>query len=213
VTDSAGPPSAEPTLDLAEPTPDLAEPESSSPAAEPPAAVDAPTVPIERPPLVESTRRLLGASFDLLGRASDDMRRASFYIGLIVLGTVAPVALAAFAIEVVSIHKTAAEIDELLDAGIDAWPGLLLILLGIGVGVAYFESRIMAATILGGHLVGRPVTVRRAVARSRMVFWYAVIAWLIVFFPVLIAQTTLAAIFARILGEQTDVSLVTSVLV
>ena len=47
-------------------------------------------------PAVESTRRLLGASFDLLTRTSDDMRRASFYIGLIVLGTVGPFAVASF---------------------------------------------------------------------------------------------------------------------
>jgi len=44
--------------------------------------------------------RDLGASFDLLTRTSDDMRRASFYIGLVVLGTIGPLAIASFALEV-----------------------------------------------------------------------------------------------------------------
>ena len=48
-------------------------------------------------PPVESTRRLIGASFDLLTRTSDDMRRASFYIGVVMLVTLGPFALAAWA--------------------------------------------------------------------------------------------------------------------
>jgi len=79
---------------------DASAPEPPSPADETRSAPDPaapafePTVP---PPPVESTRRLLGASFDLLTRTSDDMRRASFYIGLVVLGTVGPFAVASFA--------------------------------------------------------------------------------------------------------------------
>ena len=72
---------------------------------EPPAAPVTPAIP---PPSVETTRRLLGASFDLLQRTSDDMRQASFYIGLVTLGTVGPFAIGSFAIEVVSIHRPAA---------------------------------------------------------------------------------------------------------
>jgi len=53
-------------------------------------------------PAVQSTRRLLGASFDLLSRSTADMRRASFYIGAIVLGTVGPFALAILAFDVAS---------------------------------------------------------------------------------------------------------------
>ena len=75
-------------------------------------------------PAVESTRRLLGASFDLLTRTSDDMRRASFYIGLIVLGTVGPLALASFAIAVISIHLTEREMEALLARGVTGWLGL-----------------------------------------------------------------------------------------
>ena len=42
------------------------------------------------------------------------MRRASFYIGLIVLGTVGPFAVASFALEVVSIHHTRGQMERLL---------------------------------------------------------------------------------------------------
>ena len=37
-------------------------------------------------PVVETTPHLIGASFELLNRSSDEMRRASFYVGLVILG-------------------------------------------------------------------------------------------------------------------------------
>ncbi len=232
MTDFAGPPKPEPAPDEFEadhapidapadevPAPPT-EPRSPEPAeplspesAEPPS----PAPPAELPspgPSVESTRRLLGASFDLLTKASDDMRRASFYIGLIVLGTVGPFALATFAIEVVSIHRTAAEMDHLQRAGLEAWLGLLVSLaFFIGLLVAAVESRAVAAAILGAQFAGRPITVRQALARSRMTFWYVLAASLIVGIPVSIAQAVLGGVFAAVLGEQTDVSLITSALV
>ena len=66
-------------------------------------------------PPVESTPRLIGASFELLNRSSEEMRRASFYVGLIILGTVGPFALASWALEVVSIHMTNAQMRATLD--------------------------------------------------------------------------------------------------
>ena len=95
---------------------------------EPPTPTDLPP-PLEPAPppvpAVESTRRLLGASFDLLTQASDDMRLASFYIGTITLITLGPLALAAWATEVVSIHRTAREMESILVHGAAAWYGLL----------------------------------------------------------------------------------------
>jgi hypothetical protein len=162
---------------------------------------------------VTSTRRLIGASFDLLTRVSDDMRRASFYIGLIVLGTVGPLALASLALAVVSIHLTRAELNDLMARGGSGWIGLLGSLAGLGLLVAAVESRAMAAGILGGHLAARPITVRAAVARSRMVFGRVIAASLIVGVPVLVAQAVVSALFVAVLGPQTDVSLVSSALV
>ena len=146
-------------------------------------------------------------------RASEDMRSASFYIGLIVLGTVGPLAVASFAFEVVSIHRTSREVSELLRSGLAAWYGLLGSVAGLGLVVAVVESRTMAAAILGGHRVGRPITVRQALARSRTVFWRAVIASIIVSVPVYVAQTALDAGLAQVLGSQTDVSLASSAVV
>ena len=164
-------------------------------------------------PAVESTRRLLGASFDLLTRTSDDMRRASFYVGVIVLGTVGPLALASFAIAVISIHMTEREMDALLARGVAGWLGVLGYLAAFGLLIASVESRAMAAAILGSHLSGRPIVVQAAVARSRMVFWRVIVASIIVGIPVLIAQSVVSAAFVAALGSQTDVSLVSSALV
>ena len=205
---------------LAEP-PDLTEPSipsQGSAIAEGEEAPGAPAAPPATattlpPPAVESTRRLLGASFELLTRATDDMRRASFYIGLIVLGTVGPLAVASWGLEVVSIHKTQRELDALLDGGVSAWLALLGGLAGLGLVVAAIESRTMAVAILGGHLVRRPVTVGEALARSRAVFWRAIIGTVIVSVPVAIAQGLVGAAFEDILGTQADVSLVSSTLV
>jgi len=164
-------------------------------------------------PAVESTRRLLGASFDLLTRTSDDMRRASFYIGLIVLGTVGPFALASFGREVVSIHKTAREMEMLMARGAEGWYGLLGVLAVVGVWVSFVESQTMAAAILGGHRAGRPITVRAALARSRSAFWWVVVGSFIVGIPVGVAQGLIDALLEAALGPQADVSLVSSALV
>ena len=92
-------------------------------AADPPLAPD-PAIPAEAPstagvppspaiagppgPAIElvSTWRLIGAAFELLGRSSDDMRRASFYVGSVVLGTIGPFILAVWAINVVAFDHT-----------------------------------------------------------------------------------------------------------
>jgi hypothetical protein len=163
-------------------------------------------------PQVETTRRLIGASFDLLNRSSDEMRRASFYIGIVVLGTVGPVAIASWALEVVSLHKTNAQLRSTLDAGADAWLGVLGSIALAGLLVAAIESRTMASAILGGRLVGRPISVRGSLARSRMSFWRVVIGTFIVAIPVAVAQFALSAVFQATLGQQTDVSIVSTTL-
>jgi hypothetical protein len=70
----------------------------------------------------------------------------------------------------------------------------------------------MAAAILGGQLARRPITVRQALARSRMVFWRVIVASIIVGIPVLVAQTALTLVFESAFGPQTDLSIVASTL-
>ncbi|HEX6868885.1 MAG TPA: hypothetical protein VF119_08760 [Candidatus Limnocylindrales bacterium] len=188
------------------------EPEAPAPPLEP----DRPTggaTPAVATPSVETTRRLLGASFDLLTRTSDDMRPASFYIGLVTLGTVGPLAVASFALEAVSIHQTRSEMARLLNGPLGGLIGLLGLVATMGLIVAAVESQAVAASILGGRLSERPVTVQAAVARSRMVFWRVIVAGIIVAIPVAIAQAILDEILLATLGPQADVSFVSSTLV
>ena len=165
------------------------------------------------PPAVQSTRRLIGASFDLLGSVSDPMRRASFYIGGIVLGTVGPFALASLALEVFSLHRTRREYDAMLASGAGAAFGLLGFVAALGLLVAAVESRTMASAILGGAYADRPIDVRQALARSRMVFWRAIIAAVIVSIPVSLATNVVDAVLERAFGASGELSLVAAVVV
>lgn len=190
--------------------PGLAETQPATTPLEPPVAPPFPAPPPAPP--VETTRRLIGASFDLLNRSTDEMRRASFYIGLVVLGTVGPFALASWALEVVSLHRTNAQLRSTLDAGAEAWLGVLSSIAVAGLLVAIVESRTMASAILGGRLVGRPISVKGSLARSRMSFWRVVVASFIVAIPVAVAQFALSVLFQATLGRQTDVSIVSTTL-
>ena len=203
MTEASGPAALGPTPADATPPPTSTEP----------LALPEPRRPAEPAvPAVESTRRLLGASFDLLTRTSDDMRRASFYIGLITLATVGPLALAAWASEVLAIHRTEHEMQSILLGGAAVWYGVLGVIAGLGLVVAAVESRAMAAAILGGHYAGRPVAVRPALERSRMVFWRVVVVSLIVGIPVLIVQRAIGLGLEGVVGPETDISIVTSTL-
>ena len=163
-------------------------------------------------PPVETTRRLIGASFDLLTRSSSEMRRASFYIGTVVLGTVGPFALASWALELVAVNRANAELEARLAAGAASLLGFLGAIAAVGLLVAAIESRAMAAAALGGRAVGRPLSVRASLARSRMSFWRVIVASVIVAIPVGAAQLAIGAVFAAVLGRQTDLSVVSSTL-
>jgi hypothetical protein len=140
------------------------------------------------------------------------MRRASFYIGIVVLGTAGPFALASWALEIVSLHKTNAQLQSTLDAGGEAWLGVLSSIAVAGLLVAAVESRTMASAILGGRLAGRPISVRGSLARSRMSFWRVIIGTFIVAIPVAVVQFALSAVLQAALGRQTDISIVSATL-
>jgi hypothetical protein len=163
-------------------------------------------------PAVETTPRLIGASFELLNRSSEEMRRASFYIGAVILGTVGPFALASWALDVVSIHMTRAEMQATLDGGAEALLVFLSSIAVAGLLVAAVESRAMATALLGARLAGHPLSVRGALARSRMSFWRVIVGSIIVAIPVGAAQLILSSLFASMFGRQTDLSVVSSTL-
>jgi hypothetical protein len=186
-------------------------PEPLATAAVPPSPAT-PTAPGLAIPPVSSTRALLGASFDLLGRSSEEMRRASFYIGAVVLGTAGPLALASWAIEVIGFDRTTEQMRRALDDGAGGLFALLALLAAIGLTVAIVESRSMAMALLGGRMAGRPVTPRQALARSRSVFWRAIVAAIIVAIPIGIVQTAAEGVITAIVGRPVDVSIVIATL-
>jgi hypothetical protein len=193
--------------------PDLAitpEPFAPEPPVEPP--MSSPPVPHEIP--LASTGRLLAASFDLLGRSGADMRRASFYIGLIILGTVGPLALASWGLLVVEMEFGFTD----FEAGFATNSEALLVGLGLlafaGFLVASVESRILAMTVLGGRMIDRPVSTRRALARSRRTFWSAVVASFIASIPVVFVQGVVSNLIASTSPEALEAtSVITSTIV
>ena len=163
-----------------------------------------PTVPALAP--APSTRRLIGASFDLLSRSSEEMRRASFLIGAVVVGTGGAYGLAFWWLEVASVHSPVDVTQSALTGALGAWMALLGFVGIVGIVVAAVESRAMAAAILGGQLTGSPVSVRSALARSRATFWRVVIASIIVAIPVGLAQGAVIVVLASAAPDATELS-------
>jgi hypothetical protein len=192
-------------------------PDASGPnvagADDAPVAAAEPVSPPRPAPPLESTRRLVGASFDLLSRASDEMRAASFYVGAIVLATVGPFALASWILEVSTLHRTVDEAGALMAGGAGVWYGLLAVPALIGGFVAFVESRTMAAAILGGRLAGRPLSVREGLARSRMVFWRAVLASIVAGVPLAVLQSALETVLADLFNMTPEVTVALSIAV
>jgi len=170
-----------------------------------------PLIPAGPPIPLATTRGLLPAAFDLIARASDDMRRASFYIGAVTLGTVGPFALGMWAI-VVSDQI----VFDMIEGPTGDSGGLLVILALIamvGFIVASVESRTLATAVLGGRMAGRPITLRHAVARARARFWQAAGASLVVGIALAIAQGIVDAVVSPVLGANSEASLITSTVV
>jgi len=195
------------------------EPPADRPEAATPTGVIAPPEPAPLPegvfgtiPPISSTRGLLGASFDLLTRAGPEMRRASFYVGAVVLGTVGPLVLASWAIEVIALDRSDEQMGRAFERGGGVDVAILVAFTVIGLLVAAVESRNLAVAILGGRIVDRPVTLRQALARSRSVFWRSVVAAIIVGIPIAIVQTAAESVAESVLGPDVDVSIVISTL-
>ncbi len=207
MTEGPAPGTADPSL----------EPDPAVPAdpADPVVATGAPPPTATPSPAIElvSTWRLIGAAFELLGRSSDDMRRASFYVGSVVLGTVGPFILAVWAINVVAFDHTFEEMERRFQSGGEASLSALTILAACGAFVAFIESRNLASSLLGARYAGRPITPRQALARSRSVFWPTVLAGVIVAIPLAVAQAVVNGIVEPLLRQAGELSIVTTTLV
>lgn len=196
-----------------EPTATIAGPsEPSSPTIEPP---EPPPPTSEPPPPIPlaSTGRLLTASFDLLARSGPDMRRASFYIGAIVLGTVGPLALGSWAITVLGLERSFEEMEATFSGVGGFMFAVVAVVATLGLIVATIESRTLGIAVLGGTMAGRPVTTRQALARSRRSFWRAIVASVLVAIPVGLVQAGVSAVIDPVFGAAVEASLITSTLV
>lgn len=184
-------------------------------SVQPPSALPAgrPGGPAAPPPALVSTGRLVASAFELLGGSQAEMRRASFYIGAVVLGTVGPLALAAWSAFVLTFDDPFVPVDApAADPG-GAMLAILGILAGLGFGVAAVESRVLAVTVLGGAVAGRRITTRQALARTRASFWRAVGASIIVALPLAVVQAIVDQITRPILLSAPEVSVLTSTVV
>ena len=160
-----------------------------------------PVEPVPVPPVV-SARQLIASSFELLLRLGDPLRRASFYIGIIVLGLIGPFALAAWGVLVADPSLDA--LNPIADPAAPAAVGWMLVLLSLlvaGLLIAGIESTGVAIALLGAAQAGQPIGLRAAVQRTRMCFWSLVVASLCVSIPITIVQS--------IIGQSTEVGFVT----
>jgi hypothetical protein len=159
-----------------------------------------------------STRpgRLVPEALDLLARSSGDLRRASFYIGLLITGAVAPFALLVWRVSVeLEALPTADQINR-LTSGLQAAISASLVVAAIGLLVAFIESRAVAATLLAARLEGRPIELRDAVERSRRVFWRIVRATILTTVPLSLVQRVMETLAADAFRGESEVSVISA---
>jgi hypothetical protein len=137
------------------------------------------------PPVTEAvlaiplgTRQLVAVSLDLLTRSDAGLRSASFYIGLMLLLTVAPVVIL-FALVWLTLGEDAFR----FGFELPRWYGwLVLAALPATAGylVASVEATALATAVIGGRAEGRPLRLRESIAVVRRRFWSVLGAQLVV---------------------------------
>jgi hypothetical protein len=177
-----------------------------------PGATEAEPVPSPFAALSTQARSVLGASLDLATRSAADLRAASLYIGLLVLGTAGPFALLLWGTTEVEYFRTAPPPSDQAD-NLETWLGITGFLAVVGFIVAAIESRGVATALLAARLQQRPLSVRDAVRRSRMVFWRLIGVTIVIQGPLLILQTIVGDRLAEAFRGQSELSEVTATLI
>jgi hypothetical protein len=147
----------------------------------------------------------LGGGLDLSLSANRQLRGASVYIGLLTLALVGP-----FVIIVLAFAASQGGFGWLEDMLLGIEPDLLpvdnsvatyLVISALVATVGFFvigiESQIIAAAILGGRALGRPMSLREALHRSRQVFWRVVGASLLVGFLLVLPNVILNYVLSQ----------------
>jgi hypothetical protein len=139
-----------------------------------------PTVPgVVAAPTVPGVAETITGALDLALAASRSIRRASLYVGLVMLALAGPAVVAFLALvrQLGGLEETlmlisgqqptvAASTMEALP-----WLGIAAGLASIGVVTIVFEGQILAVAILGAASTGRSMGLRSAIRLSRRVFW------------------------------------------
>ncbi len=161
------------------PTADASAPEIVPPLAEPAAP---PTLPPQAFAL-PSARKVVSSGLQLALTSTSELRRASIYIGLLVLGAFGPAVIALLLI-VGRLGDQAGDAfgSVFLADAFSAPPqpaleaALLLVAIEALVGVALFftisiDAQVMAIAILGGRASERPLRLWESIIRARQTFW------------------------------------------
>ena len=122
------------------------------------------------------TRQLVGAALDLLTRPDSGLRSASFYLGLLVLVTVAPIVMLGGLAATLSLNLFDPFEASALDGPLVAATFLAL----GGYFVAGVEARALATAVIGGRAEGRPLRLAESIAVARRRFWRVLVASLVV---------------------------------
>lgn len=209
-SDASGPPPAFP-LD-----PGAAAPPNDTGGAASPfdrgAAAAPPLTPPRPPPPLPGVRSTLGRSLDLSLSASRELRRASLYFGLLMLATAGP-----FVAIVLAFGSAQGGFDWIADLALGLQPDLVPVdrsvggwlLLStfvalVGLAVISIEGPIMGMSLLSAHRIGRPLTTREALRRSRQVFWSVVGASILVGFILIVPNLLIQTVFAEVFGPESQ---------
>jgi hypothetical protein len=142
-----------------------------------------PNTPPIRTYALPTARKVVSSGLQLALASTGDLRRASIYIGLLVLGAFGP-AIIALLLIVGRLGERAGDAlgAVFLGQGFGAQPqpaleaALLVVAIEALVGVALFfaitiDAQVMAISILGGRAGERPLRLWESIVRARQTFW------------------------------------------
>ncbi len=140
----------------------------------------APSVPVADAVLAIplGTRKLVAMALDLLTRTNSGLRSASFYIGLVMLMTVAPVVIL-FGLVWLTMGEDAFS-PYARSGGWAGWVALGALPGVLGYIVASVDASVLATAVIGGRAEDRPLRLRESIAIVRRRFWRVLGAELIV---------------------------------
>ena len=148
-------------------------------------------------------RRLVGMALDLLTRPDAGLRGASFYIGLMLLVTVAP-AVTLFGVAMANGAFDAYAEEASRGTQLPAWLWWLVLACvpaALGFLAAGVEARALAAAVIGGRAEGRPLRLRESIAVARARFWPVLGAQILVGILSIGIELLLSAVLQGVIGR------------